>query len=178
MRRNDTNVTAALPAYRDAGLVNVIVETPKGSIAKFKYDAVSGLMMLSRPLPSGVAYPYDWGYIPGTRAADGDPLDAIVIWEGASFPGILIPCRLVSVLRVEQTNLESGKRERNDRVLAVPAKAPRLQSLRGLSDVTERQRAELEHFFQAAVAFEGKNVSMLGWGDVDDAAATVNASLV
>ena len=171
-------MTGALPAYRDDGLVNVIVETPKGSIAKFKFDGASGLMMLSRPLPSGVAYPYDWGYIPGTRAADGDPLDTIVIWEGASFPGILIPCRLVSVLRVEQTNRESGNRERNDRVLAVPAKAPRLQAVQGLGDVSERLRTELEHFFQAAVAFEGKDVSMLGWGDMDDAAATVKAALL
>lgn len=129
-------------------------------------------MRLSRPLPAGIAYPYDWGFVPGTCAADGDPLDAMVLWEVASFPGVVLPVRPLGVLRVEQANLKKRERERNDRLIAVPTTAPsRTPSL------DARLRSELEHFFLAAVAFEGKDVILLGWGDASDADALVRESV-
>ena len=70
-------------------IVNVLVESPRGSTIKFEYDQTERVMTLSRPLPAGLVYPFDWGFIPGTRAADGDPLDAFILWDGASYPGIL-----------------------------------------------------------------------------------------
>jgi inorganic pyrophosphatase len=105
-----------LPALREDGAVNVVVESPRGSSAKFKYEG--GVFMLWRPLPAGLVYPHDWGFIPSTRMADGDPLDAMVLWEGVSYPGVVIPCRLIGVLRVEQNRKSSPGRERNDRVIA------------------------------------------------------------
>ena len=95
--------------FRQDGSVNVIVETPRGSQAKFKYDPETGAMMLSRPLPAGLV-------IPDTRAADGDPLDVMVLWDGTSFPGVVLPSRLIGLLRVEQQGAGSGRRERNDRL--------------------------------------------------------------
>ena len=154
----------------------MIVESPRGSRAKFKYDTQSGLITLSRPLPAGLTYPYDWGFVPGTRAQDGDPLDAMVIWDCSSYPGVLLRCRPLGVLRVEQRNRGSGQRERNDRLLVVPVKAARGESLRRIHDLHARVRAELEHFFAASVAFEGKDLRLLEWADVADAVLTLEAS--
>ena len=161
-----------LPARDTDGWLNVVVETPRGSTAKFKYDERTGVMRLSRPLPSGLSYPYDWGFIPSTRAADGDALDAMIVWDGVSYPGIVITARCVAVLRVEQKDPESGGRQRNDRVLTVPLKT-RHSNEGGLDS---RLRAQLEQFFTAAVAFEGKDIRLLGWGDADEADALVSAS--
>jgi len=67
-----------------------MVESPRGSSVKFKYDPDDDVMVLSRPLPAGLAYPYDWGFVPSTRAADGDPLDAVIVWDGTSYPGVVV----------------------------------------------------------------------------------------
>jgi len=152
-----------LPAFRADGAINVVVESPRGSSLKFKYDATHGVMTLLRPLPVGLTYPFDWGFVPSTRAADGDPLDAVILWDGASYPGIVIPCRAIGVLAVEQTNTTSHKRERNDRVAMLPVDAPRHADVESVFDLTKRVREELEEFFRHAVAFEGKAIQFLGW---------------
>ena len=161
-----------LPARDPDGWLNVVVETPRGSTAKFKYDERAGVMRLSRPLPSGLCYPYDWGFIPSTRAADGDALDAMIIWDGVSYPGIVVAARCVAVLRVEQKDPESGGRLRNDRVLTAPVKTRHGDD----GELDSRLRAQLEQFFTAAVAFEGKDIRLLGWGDAAEADALVRAA--
>jgi inorganic pyrophosphatase len=161
-----------IPARDSDGSLNVWIETPRGSTAKYKYDPAHQVIRLSRPLPLGLCYPYDWGFVPGTRAADGDPLDAMVMWSGSSYPGVVIAARCVGVLRVEQKNLESGARERNDRLLTVPVKGRAADA----AALDARLRAELELFFTAAVAFEEKDIRLLGWGDADEADALVRAA--
>jgi inorganic pyrophosphatase len=163
-----------LPARDRDGWLNVVVETPRGSTGKFKYDEHAAVMRLSRPLPAGLCYPYDWGFIASTRADDGDALEAMVIWEGSSYPGVVITARSLGVLRVDQMDPFSGARQRNDRVLAVPVKTR--SEREGVLDA--RLRAQLEHFFTAAVAFEGKDLRLLGWGDADEADALVRAAEV
>ncbi len=166
----------SLPALVTEDEFLVVVESPRGSTSKFKYDPSRRAIMLSRPLPAGLAYPHDWGFVPSTRAADGDPLDVIVMWDSASYPGIVIVCRPIGVLRVEQTNPTSRERERNDRIAALPGKALRWDSVRSVLDLSERVRSELEQFFLAAVAFEGKELKLLGWGGPDEAVSLVRAS--
>jgi inorganic pyrophosphatase len=168
----------ALTAFREDGSINVIVESPRGATSKFKYDLALDRVMLSRPLPSGVIYPHDWGFVPSTRAPDGDPVDAMIVWEGFSYPGILVPCRPIGMLKVEQTNLKSGARERNDRLAVLPVTAPRLDSIATVFDLPERVRAELEQFFLAATFFEKKDVRLLGWDGPEPARAFVRASVI
>src|SRR5947208_1534091 len=117
-----------LPTFADEEAFRVVVESPRGSILKLKYDPELGVITLSRPLIAGLAYPYDWGFVPSTRGPDGDPLDAIIMWDGVSYPGIVLVCRAIGVLRLEQTNPTSHKRERNDRIAVLPTKAPRCDS--------------------------------------------------
>jgi inorganic pyrophosphatase len=166
----------SLPAFIDKDVFRVVVESPRGSILKLKYDAEYHVITLSRPLVAGLVYPYDWGFVPSTQAPDGDPLDAIVMWDGVSYPGVVLPCRAIGMLRIEQTSPTSHRRERNDRLVAIPAKAPRWEMIHSVTDFSDRVRKELEHFFLAAVAFEGKELAILGWGGPGDALDLVHSS--
>jgi len=165
-----------LPASKD-GLLHVIVESPAGATAKLKWEPDLQVFTLSRPLPAGLVYPHDWGFVPGTRAADGDPLDALVLSEGTSFPGALIRCRPLGLVRLEQNRKAGGGRERNDRVIGLAEPAPHRDSLRTHDDLGPQARAEIEQFFLNVTFFEDKDAKILGWGGPDEAWQLVQASV-
>ena len=169
---------ATLTAFGQEGSVHVVVESPRGSTIKLKYDSDLEAFSLSRPLIEGLSYPFDWGFVPSTRAADGDPLDAMIVWNHAAYPGVVIACRLIGMLAVEQNSKQRpGTRERNDRVLAVPLKAPQLNAIKEVQDLDSRVREELEAFFMAAAAFENKDLKLLRWAGAAAARDLVQASL-
>ena len=144
----------------DSGLVRVVVDTPKGSRNKYKYDETLGLYRLSKVLPLGIAFPYDFGFIPSTRAEDGDPLDVLVLGEEALFPGCLVTVLLVGVIQAEQT--EHGKTFRNDRLIGAietPVNRPAIQTLEELP--TERLD-EIEYFFITYNHLEGRHFKPIG----------------
>lgn len=163
----------SLPTRNAAGDFHVVVESPRLSRVKLKFDKKLGAFTVSRPLALGLTYPYDWGFVPGTRAQDGDPLDAMVLWDASSYPGVVIPCRALGVIRLEQDS-KTGGRERNDRLVVVPVNAPRDGELRTHLDLSEREREELNHFFVSAVFFAHKNPEILGWGPASEAEETVD----
>src|SRR5688572_29778878 len=152
-----------LPTRSVKGGIHVVVESPRGSSVKIKYDPKLRVFRFSRPLMAGLQYPYDWGFIPGTVGPDGDPLDAMVFSDFATFPGVVVECRALGVIRLEQNSKNSSRRERNDRLIVVPAKMPRFESFRKPSDLPTRWRHELEEFFLAATRFEQKDAKVLGW---------------
>jgi inorganic pyrophosphatase len=136
---------ASLPARSAGGLVHVIVDTPKGSGNKYKYDPELRLFKLSRVLPLGMHFPCDFGAIPSTAAADGDALDVALFTAHPSFPGCLMAVRLLGVLEAEQT--EKGRTIRNDRLVAVPVTPVNKPDLRQLRDLPQGSMDELEQFF-------------------------------
>jgi inorganic pyrophosphatase len=75
------------------GLLNVIIETVRGSQNKFNYDPAKYIFKLNKTLPMGTVFPFDFGFVPNTRAEDGDPIDVLVIMEQTAFPGCLIQCQ-------------------------------------------------------------------------------------
>jgi inorganic pyrophosphatase len=157
---------AALPAFGEDDVFHVVVETPRGSGLKLKYEARWEAMSVSRPLPLGVSYPFDWGFIPSTRAADGDPLDAMILWDVASSPGVVVPCRALGVLQVDQRRAKNvHERIRNDRVLCIPVEARREHDVASVTSLPLRIRQELEQFTISATALEGKDVRIVGWAD-------------
>src|SRR4051812_20830105 len=97
--------------------VNVINETPKGSRVKYAYDQKTGVLELKRALPEGMLFPFNFGFIPSTLADDGDPLDVLILNEGAIVPGCLLKVRLIAVIRAEQT--EDKETTRNDRLIGL-----------------------------------------------------------
>jgi inorganic pyrophosphatase len=81
---------AKLPTWADRKHIHAVVETPRGSRTKLKFESKLGVFTLSKPLLAGLTYPYDWGFIPSTEADDGDPLDVLIIHEAATYPGLIL----------------------------------------------------------------------------------------
>src|SRR5438105_9094463 len=102
-------------------VVNVIIDTPRGSRNKYKFDEKLGLFKLRHVLAAGLAFPFDFGFIPDTKGGDGDALDVIVLNDEALFSGCLVAARLIGIIEAEQTH--AGKTSRNDRLIAVATKS-------------------------------------------------------
>src|SRR6266545_3570339 len=92
---------------RESGEINVIIDTPRGSRNKFKYDEEHELFKLGGVLPSGAVFPFDFGFIPGTRGEDGDALDVLMLIDEPTFVGCLVLARLIGVIEAEQ--IENGE---------------------------------------------------------------------
>ena len=138
-----------LPPFTEDGDVQVVVETPRGSRAKFAYDPKLETFALTKSLLTGLTYPHDWGFVPSTKADDGDPLDIMVIHDAATFPGLVVTCRVIGILQIEQKS--KGRSERNDRLFAVPRRSHSEQALRGAK------------FFIATDELEDKKLKIIGW---------------
>jgi inorganic pyrophosphatase len=102
----------------------------------------------------------------------------MVIWDVASFPGVMIPCRALAVVAFEQ-NREGhpGERVRNDRILVVPDR-DRRAVMNSFDAVPQRVRDEIAHFFLAATTFEDKDPKILDWGDAAAALSLVRRSAI
>jgi inorganic pyrophosphatase len=144
-----------IPARDDeSGLVNVVIDTPRGSRNKYKIDEKLGMLKLSRILPEGHSFPFDFGSIPRTRAEDGDALDVMVLVEEPTFPGCLLQVRLIGVLTGRQT--EKGKTLRNDRLLGVPETSVNKPAVRDIAAVDPVRIAHLQHFFVSYNLAQGR----------------------
>jgi inorganic pyrophosphatase len=164
-----------LPPRDGDGAVRVVVEAPRGCGVKLKYDPRLGAFEYGRALSLGLTYPYDWGFVPGTRAEDGDPLDALVLGDVPTYPGVVIPSRPIGAVLVDQRNAD-GERERNDRLVLVPLGAERFAELRDAAALPRRAREEIERFFLDTTFFTQKNARVLGWKGPKDADALVRKS--
>src|SRR6266576_232037 len=122
-----------LPTWSGAEFVHVVVETPRGGRAKLSYDPELRTFVLSKSLILGLSYPYDWGFIPSTRAEDGDPLDAIVIHYAPTCPGLVMRCKLLGVLKTPQQT--KNERVRNYRVIAVHKDSHRERELHDVQGI-------------------------------------------
>ena len=140
--------------------LNVLIETPKGSRNKFKYDESRGLFKLSGLLPVGAVFPFDFGFIPSTLGGDGDPLDVLILMDEPAFPGCLIPARLIGVIEADQT--EDGETKRNDRLIAVAVDSRTHKEIQTLEDLNENLVNEIEHFFVSYNEAKGKQFKPLG----------------
>jgi inorganic pyrophosphatase len=163
---------ARLPTWADKEHVHAVVETPRGSRCKLEFDPKLKVFTLSKPLLAGLTYPYDWGFVPSTKAEDGDPLDVlIIIHDAATYPGLVLRCKPIGVLYVLQTS--DGERERNDRVFTLPDRAPFEGDLQDIRHLRARAVDELEKFFEATNALEDKKIKFLGWKGPSEAIKTI-----
>ena len=153
----------------------MVIDTPAGSRNKYKYDPKFDCFRISRILPRGAAFPYDFGSIPGTSAEDGDALDVMVLHLAPAFPGCMVTVRLIGVLHAEQR--EAGERIQNDRLIAVadtPVNPARLNDLRELDP--EELRA-IEHFFRSYNAFQGRDFDISRRGGAEEAMRTLERAI-
>lgn len=126
-------------------IIAAMIETPKGSNQKFDYDPEKNRFKLSKLLPAGMAFPFDFGMIPGTGGEDGDPLDIIVISEGSAFPGCLVDCRVIGALQAEQTE-RNGDKVRNDRFIVPPSSLTYFRKSGRWRKCRRRSPASSKHF--------------------------------
>ena len=151
---------------------DVTIEIPKGQRNKYEVDHESGRIRLDRTLFTSTQYPADYGFIEETLGLDGDPLDALVLLEEPTFPGCLITCRALGMFRMTD---EAGG---DDKVLTVPATDPRMAHLQDISDVSEFDRLEIQHFFQVYKDLEpGKSVEGATWAGRVEAEEEIRASI-
>lgn len=144
--------------------VTVVVEIPKGSRNKYEMNHETGRIKLDRMLFSSVHYPADYGFIEGTLGGDGDPLDALVLVEEATFPGCEIETRPVGMLRMAD---EKGE---DEKILTVPVSDPVWTSFKSLNEVSPALLREIEHFFTIYKQLESKGEPRIdGWEDADAA---------
>jgi inorganic pyrophosphatase len=130
---------------KDSDIFQVIIETPKGSRNKYAYDQEERIFALKKVLPSGMAFPYDFGFIPSTKAEDGDPIDVLVLMDEPAFPGCLLKCRPIGVIEGEQG--KKGDKERNDRIVAIEQSNHRWAHVKHIDDLGKQFVRELEEFF-------------------------------
>ena len=165
----------ALPAFNENdGSVNTIIETPKGSAIKYAYSHQSGLFRAKRTLPRGMAFPFNFGFVPSTLAEDGDPLDILIVSEEPFVCGCLVKVRLLAVIVAEQT--EGGKMVRNDRIVATAIDEetpPEFVSLL-LDDARIRQ---IVFFFASYNRINGKDFKSLRTGDAKDAEKLIHEAV-
>ncbi len=147
--------------------VEVFVEIPQGSRNKYEYDKARRLFVLDRVLYSSVHYPTDYGFVPDTLAADGDPLDALVIVNEPTFPGCLIRARPIGMLDMYDDKGEDEK------ILGVPLGDPRFDGVTRLEDVSPHLLREIENFFQTYKTLEDRPTEVRGWRGADAAWAMI-----
>jgi len=129
----------------DKQVIRVVIETPKGSRNKFAFNADEHIFELKKVLPAGMAFPYDFGFVPSTEADDGDPVDVLVLMDEPAFPGCVLKCRPIGVIQGEQGNKK--KKIRNDRIIAVEKDAHSWAGIKTIGDLGKQFVRELEEFF-------------------------------
>lgn len=125
--------------------VQVVIETPKGSRNKYAFDPEQRVFTLHKVLPSGMVFPYDFGFIPQTEAEDGDPIDVLVLMDEPAFVGCILEARIIGVIEGDSTE-DSGPKVRNDRLIAVGELSHTYAKIHALSDLSSLWLEEVEHF--------------------------------
>jgi inorganic pyrophosphatase len=146
-----------------------VVEIPKGSRNKYEYDPSLGAVKLDRFISASVVYPTDYGFVPDTVAPDGDALDVLVCVSEPTFPGCVVPSKIVGLF-----NMADEKGE-DPHVLCVPCSDPGWNGIEDLDDLPKQLRAEIAHFFTVYKDLdEDRHSEVRGWGTREDALKTVS----
>lgn len=126
--------------------VTVTIETPRHSIGKYIYDEEKRCFRLKKLLPLGMSFPYDFGMIKNTKAEDGDPIDAMVITECDTYPGVELKCRVIGAMLANQTS--PGKKTiRNDRYFVISQDSIVFEHIKNMKDFSKNHNQQLEDFF-------------------------------
>jgi inorganic pyrophosphatase len=147
------------PAFSENDQINAIIETPRGSRNKYNYEKESGLFFLKKSLPSGLSFPLDFGFIPNTKAEDGDPVDVLVFMDEPGFPGCLVECKVIGIIMAEQE--KDKELIRNDRVLAVAIVSVAYEHLKRVNDVNPELLKDVNDFFETYHKKEGNKFKVL-----------------
>ncbi|MBV9304282.1 MAG: inorganic diphosphatase [Acidobacteriaceae bacterium] len=138
----------------------VVIETPKGRRNKFDYDSQLEAFTLGGLLPEGLAFPFDFGFVPSTLAQDGDPLDVMILMDEPAHVGCVLTVRLIGVIEAEQK--ENGKTTENDRLIGVAAHSYSHENVQSISEVSKSLLDQVEEFFVSYNKSRGKKFKVTG----------------
>jgi inorganic pyrophosphatase len=150
--------------------VTVFVEIPTGSRNKYEFDPALGGIVLDRRLFTSMSYPADYGFVENTKSRDGDPLDALVLTDEATYPGCRIRARPIGVFHMED---EHGD---DDKLICVPIGDALYSDLAEVDELPARLRDEIEHFFQVYKTLEGKPTRTFGFSSRQEAEVLLESS--
>ena len=158
--------------------INVVIEITGGgfggSPVKYEFDKDSGGIFVDRIINTSMFYPCNYGFIPNTLHADGDPTDVLVLLDIPLQPGVIIPCRPIGVLKMED---DGGL---DDKIIAVPTEKidPFQAETKDLDDLSNKTKERIAHFFEHYKDLEkGKWVKLLGWGNRVEALGIIKDSI-
>ena len=158
--------TSLNPFDKKDGSLLVIVETPRDCRNKFAFVPEQEIFALKKVLPAGMVFPYDFGFLPSTRAGDGDPIDVLLLMDEPAYPGCAVKARLMGVMEGEQ--IDGKNKVRNDRLLAVSEASHMYANIKSLDDLPKRWLNELQQFFVNYHQLEGMKYNLLGWKDAKE----------
>ncbi len=134
-----------LPPRDQKGRWRAVIESPQGSRNKLKFDRELGAFRVTESLPAGMSFPFDFGFIPGTRGGDGDPIDVLILMDAPAYPGTVVGVRLLGVIQAEQE--DAGGMVRNDRLIALADGSTERGTPRRLKDLDPALIEQIEAFF-------------------------------
>jgi inorganic pyrophosphatase len=178
-KKNGKHASLADPSHlnpfdsTDKNMLQVVVETPKGSRNKFSFNPKQHVFELKKVLPAGMAFPYDFGFVPSTEADDGDPIDVLVLMDEPAFPGCVLTCRPIGVIEGEQGDNKDNVR--NDRIIAIEQEAHSWADVKTVDDLGEQFCRELEEFFVNYHKLTGKQYRVLALKGPDQAKKLVKS---
>jgi inorganic pyrophosphatase len=146
---------------RRSGDLRIVIETPKGSRNKYKYESECDCLELSNVLPEGMIFPYDFGFIPSTIGQDGDPLDVLVLMDAPVVPGCVIRGRLLGAIKARQRDNEHNGWVRNDRLIAAACHAQSHQDAKSIKDLRQNLPEEIAAFFADYNKIRGREFEQL-----------------
>lgn len=158
-------------SQKEKGIRDVVIETPRGCRNKYAYDEKAKAFRLKKVLPAGAVFPFDFGFLPGTKGGDGDPLDVLVILDEPAFPGCVVECRIIGALKALQSEKEGM--ERNDRLIGVAVASHTYHDIADIGDLNEQVRDEIRHFFISYNEQAGKRFEPKGWADAVEAESII-----
>lgn len=144
-------------------MVNAIIEIPVGTKNKYEVDKENGRVKLDRVLYSAMTYPAEYGYIENTLADDGDPLDIVVISSEPTFPGCIVPARVIGYLEMYDNKKEDIK------IISVVDVDPRYREIENLSDLSNFTLQEIQNFFENYKVLQNMEVIVKGYHSKEEA---------
>ncbi|HOK35197.1 MAG TPA: inorganic diphosphatase [Candidatus Pacearchaeota archaeon] len=155
--------------------ITVFIEIPKGSSQKYEFDEEEKTIKLDRTLYGPMYFPFEYGFIKGTKGEDGDPLDCVLLTSFPTFPGCLVDAEPIGLLEMED---EGGI---DTKIIAVPkAKIdPRFEEIKDVSDLPEHTKKEIKEFFENYKNLEpGKWVKLKDFKSKSEAEKVIEKSLL
>ena len=151
--------------------INAVIETPAKCAAKYSYDEAGGFFKLKKILPAGMFFPFHFGFVPHTKAADGDPLDVMILMDEPAWPGCVVESRIIGILKAREK--KDDKLRRNDRLIATALASERYSRIKEFSKLDAALQNEIILFFNTYNALEEKDFEIIATGNSNEALKTI-----